>query len=328
MHVSGKPPEPSRLDERIASLLATPYGDHGTYVLALHEIIGKCASASLPEASRGQGFRELLQGYGKLLRRRGRSAGELAALTRIAEEHEIALLAARASLPLEEEEALAATHNFLGFCSLAGIRGAAVAELGRKLASWKKRLPHSDGESGLPRLQSDLSFSQSDREKILAQTESWARDKQRLAELEGETMRLAAAREKETARAGGDEQRLAELSRHMEGIEREKQGLAKQLEGYRDLDLYVHHVSRFSLYTRTRMDYERGVMQLTPEQTEALESIKPGFRFPHPRRCGHGKNDRAPARAGRDQARAGGGAGPAPRHPHPVSHLHDHAREV
>ena len=227
----------------------------------------------------GRAFAELLQGYGKLLRRRGRSAGELAALTRIAEEHEIALLAARASLPLEEEEALAATHNFLGFCGLAGIRGAAVAELGRKLASWKKRLPHSDGESGLPRLQSDLSFSQSDREKILAQTESWARDKQRLAELEGETMRLAAAREKETARAGGDEQRLAELSRHMEGIEREKQGLAKQLEGYRDLDLYVHHVSRFSLYTRTRMDYERSVMQLTPEQTEALESIKPGFDF-------------------------------------------------
>jgi hypothetical protein len=200
-------------------------------------------------------------------------------LTRIAEEHEIALVAARASLPLEEEEALAATHNFLGFCGLAGIRGAAVGALGRRLASWKKRLPHADGESGLKRLQSDLSFSQHDREKILAQTESWARDKQRLAELEGETMRLAAAREKETARAGGDEQRLAGLSRHMEGIEREKQALAQQLEGYRDLDLYVHHVSRFSLYTRTRMDYERSVMQLTPEQVEALQSIKPGFDF-------------------------------------------------
>jgi len=38
----------------------------------------------------------------------------------------------------------------------------------------------------------------------------------------------------------------------------------------------VQNVSRFSLSTRSRRDYERGLMELTPEQNAAVEAMRPG----------------------------------------------------
>lgn len=274
--MTGKLRTTPQLEERLASLLQMPKGDLCTYVLSLHEIIVKAITGNAEETRAHKSFRELLEGCGKVFRKRGATAESLAVLKRIAEEHEVTLFAQRAALPLEEEEAVAATHNFLAFCALAGIGGGGVEELGNRLRAWKRQGGIQDG-AALERLQAETAFSQGDREKVLAQTETWAREKQRLAELEGETMRLIASRDKESVRE--DAQRLAEITRLLGELEREKQELARRLEGYRDLDLYVHHVSRFSLYTRTRMDYERSVMQLTPEQAEALESVKPGFDF-------------------------------------------------
>ncbi len=60
---------------------------------------------------------------------------------------------------------------------------------------------------------------------------------------------------------------------------RSRDELATRLSTYRDLDVYVQQVSRFSLYTRTRMDYERSVMRLTEEQREAVEAVRPGRDF-------------------------------------------------
>jgi DNA helicase IV len=73
--------------------------------------------------------------------------------------------------------------------------------------------------------------------------------------------------------------RSAALERELAECGRLKAELVKQLEAYRDLDSYVRNVNRFSLYTRTRMDYERGVMRLTSEQEEAVAEARPGRDF-------------------------------------------------
>ena len=59
----------------------------------------------------------------------------------------------------------------------------------------------------------------------------------------------------------------------------ERARLLTELEGYRDLERYLEHLARFTLYTRTRRDYERSLMRLTPEQRDALDEIRPGHDF-------------------------------------------------
>ena len=175
---------------------------------------------------------------------------------------------------LDREEALAATHNFLRFCSLCGIGSAALSKLSQSLSLWEeKRSPLSQSQE-LQRIQVELRAAQQDTTKLLAQTEAWAKDKLRLAELEGEALRLSSQLAREKARADAKAERLDQLRKDLNDIAMEKRKLGEQLASYRDLDLYVDHVSRFSLYTRTRMDYERSVMKLTPEQSEAVDGIR------------------------------------------------------
>ncbi|MGA2478041.1 MAG: UvrD-helicase domain-containing protein [Spirochaetia bacterium] len=276
--MSGDSPEKTALPERIAALPPLSEGRYGTYVLALHEITEWLISGSLP-APPEAGFAALLKEHGKRLKAGGRATGELSVLGRIAAEHEIALHAMGAAEELDVEEARGATHNFLRFCALSGIENPALETLKKKLSSWKRKhsLPEEQ-PSVLSGMRADLSTNPRDMGKLLAQTVTWAQDKQRLAELEGETMRIASALAREAAQPGGEARRV-ELEADRAALEEEKRTLTARLEGYRDLDRYVQHVSRFSLYTRTRIDYERGVMELTPEQNEALEGIRPGFDF-------------------------------------------------
>ncbi len=178
---------------------------------------------------------------------------------------------------LDREEALAATHNFLCFCALCGIRSGVLAKLSQTLSLWdEKRSPLAESRE-LSRIQGELVAAQRDMAKLLSQTEAWTRDKLRLAELEGEALRLGAQLDKERARADAKSERMDALRRDLNDLAMEKKRLEGQLESYQDLDLYVAHVSRFSLYTRTRLDYERSVLKLTAEQKEAADAIRPEF---------------------------------------------------
>jgi hypothetical protein len=279
--VSGDSLQTTAFAERLAALPPLAESRHDAYILALHEIIEWVLREGRPAPPEGD-FATLLRELEKRLRAAGRSSEELSVLTRIATEHEISRHVARASTGedaagLDLEEVLAATYNFLSFCALSGIRDPALETLKKGLATWKRKHPLAD-QRGFGGERAEHAAEPRDMTRLLAQTVTWAQDKQRLAELEGETMRIAASLLKEAGRPGG-EPRRAELETDRTALEEGKRTLTARLEGYRDLDRYVHHVSRFSLYTRTRMDYERSVMQLTAEQKEALEGIRPGFDF-------------------------------------------------
>jgi hypothetical protein len=235
---------------------------------------------SIPDLPAGTGFADLLRAY-------SRSPGAPGARTREAmhtielliREHELLVRQQGAAAALDAEEALAARYNFLRFCALAGIESRALKDLAGPLRGWKDRqTPASaDGERG--RLQAEIIDAQAANGPLLERSAEWARDKQRLAELEGEALRMRAERDREMERGESGKSRAAALDRDLEGNAREKANLAHRLETYRDLDLYVQNVSRFSLYTRTRMDYERSVMRLTAEQEEAAEAARPGRDF-------------------------------------------------
>ncbi len=265
------------LDERISRLLAMAGGDEGFFVLALHSFIEAYICDDYPAVRSLESFPELLRAYADHLASQGYAKRDLRVLERIAEEHVVTNRVRHSFARLDKEEVLAAIHNFLRFCSMCRIGAEGLEKLRKSLDAWDdKSSPLARGEA-LARVQVELLAAQRDNRKLLEQTESWARDKLRLAELDGETQRLAAELEKEKARADAKSARLDSLRKDLNDLAMEKRRLSEQLEAYRDFDLYVEHVTRFSLYTRTRMDYEASVMKLTPEQTEAVEGITPGY---------------------------------------------------
>ncbi|HUI70030.1 MAG TPA: UvrD-helicase domain-containing protein [Spirochaetia bacterium] len=273
-------PEPSSsLEDRLARLAQVAGTDEGFYVLALHSFIEAYICEEVPSIRAIERFSDRLRAFADHLAQRGVPPEGLATITRIVQEHEITSSVRHSFTRLDREEALAATHNFLQFCALCGISSSALAGLSQLLASWEEKASPLAESKELSRIQTELRAAQLDSVKLLAQTEAWTRDKLRLAELEGETLRVSAELSRERSRTEANANRVDQLHQELDQLSHEKQKLREQLSTYRDLDVYVELVSRFSLYTRTRMDYERSVMKLTPEQSEAVDALKPGSDF-------------------------------------------------
>ena len=269
----------SALDDRLTRLVRLAGTDGCSFVLALHALIEELIREGSPPFAHVEGFSDLVSSYKDRLDKRGYAAADLSALSRIIEEHAIAERVLRSAGTLDSEESIAAVHNFLRFCAIRGIDAAALGPLQRLLDEWTEPRPPRARGGELASVDFDLREAQRDNKKLLAETEQWTADKQRLAELEGESMRLQDMRERERARPEYRPDRLEEIRTALAELEREQRALTERLERYRDLDRYVEQVSRFSLYTRTRMDYERGVMKLTPEQREAVDAAAPGHHF-------------------------------------------------
>ncbi|HVP18222.1 MAG TPA: UvrD-helicase domain-containing protein [Spirochaetia bacterium] len=277
--MTGEQEKATSLEEQLDRLLRVAETDEGFSVLALHSFIESHICEELPALRSIETFPERLRAFADSLKKRGCPPQDLKVMHRIIQEHAVTNRVRDSFARLDREEALAATHNFLRFCSICGISSESLSRLRRSLSVWNEKRSPIAPSGELSRIQVELADAQRDMAKLVAQTETWTRDKLRLAELEGETQRMAAEMEREKARADAGPEKLDQLRSDMNALAAEKERLTLHLESYRDLDRYVEHVSRFSLYTQTRLDYERSVMKLTPEQTEAVESIRPGFDF-------------------------------------------------
>ena len=283
------------LDDRIRRLPP----DGGAFVRALHSLARDLILEIDPRLVGVTDFASLLAAFVRSRGAAGTTPEARALVSRIRAEHATVEHAAverdaNGEAGIGVEETRAAAHNFLRFCALAGIDSAGLDDLRGRLSTWNRPGPGLDGaatggavgseaaraaDAALQELEADIDAAQEGNAALLAQTEAWVRDKHRLAELEGETMRLAAERDREEGRGSAGDARADVLRRELERVSQEARAVSARLDDYRDLDRYVHQLSRFSLYTRTRMDYERSVMTLTPEQAEAVKGIRPGFDF-------------------------------------------------
>jgi hypothetical protein len=243
-----------------------------------HDFIEAYLREKLPEPEPGRDFADLLRAFSRRLGA-GRSAEDLRAISRLLQEHEMLRRHGTASGTLDPEETRAARHNFLRFCELCGIEAAVHDSLSPSLAEWNERRASPGQGSQRAQLQYAILDSQEDNAALLARSVEWARDRKRLAELDGEVLRLGTERERARQRGEAGLQRAAAVGGELEECARQKAAITARLDAYRDLDEYVQNVRRYSLYTRTRMDYERGMMQLTAEQEEAVEAVRPGRDF-------------------------------------------------
>ncbi len=203
----------------------------------------------------------------------------LAPLTRIAKEHLLTNQVRHTFARLDAEEVLAATHNFLAFCDVCGIRSPGLATLRAGLQAWDERRPPSARGAELARVRDELLEARRDNKHLLERLGAYERDAAHAAELGHRVEVLDAEVRREKERADAKAGRVDELRRALNEAKMERERLLAELEGSRDLERYLGHLARFTLYTRTRRDYERSLMRLSPEQREAVDEIRPGHDF-------------------------------------------------
>jgi hypothetical protein len=259
------------LETRLALLCRQEDADSSHVISQAHSFIEDCLRELYPELGGIGGFSDLLRAF--CSKRGVRKKDDRETIERLIEEHDVLDRIGPAS-GHDPEEALAARYNFLRFCSLCLIEFPALLDFARPLLRWNERKAPTEKSGEWNRLREEL--AETEHGKLLAQSTEWAQRKQRLAELEGESLRLSAERDREHARGEPGRDRAEALDRELVECGRLKAALVKQLEAYRDLDSYVRNVNRFSLFTRTRRDYESSVMRLTGEQEEAVAAARPG----------------------------------------------------
>ena len=266
-------------EDRLARLVRLAGSDEGFFVLALHSFVESHARAEHPPLAYLDRFPELLGAFGDVLKSRGMPVERLAPLTRISKEHLLTNQVRHAFARLDAEEVLAATHNFLAFCDVCGIASHTLAELRAGLQAWDDRRSPLERSAELRRVRDELVAARQDNRRLLERLGPYERSAALAAELGRKVEVLDADVRRQMQRADSKAERVDDLSRALNDAKMERARLLTELEGHRDLERYLEHLARFTLYTRTRRDYERSLMRLTPEQRDALDEIRPGHDF-------------------------------------------------
>lgn len=264
-------------------LTAVAGSDPGVYVLALHAFVEGYLRRQHPEcAAAGEetGFGELVRAFGEKLKAEKEAfiAG-YGVLGDLAREHAATNRVRHRFAALCEEEAVAATRNFTGFCKLVGIEHPELTALAARLDIWKEHASGLEGLTELRRLEHGLNLLQRENRDLAERLTGYAKleadHKALLAEQKAIEAKLADA----ARTAAGRKERVKQLADEKTVLLVRQRELEKEREKYATLEEYIEYMSRFTAYTRTRVEFERELVQLAPEQEQAVAAIKPGCDY-------------------------------------------------
>jgi superfamily I DNA/RNA helicase len=263
------------MEEKLRRLVHLAGTDPGFYVLALHSFVEHYLR-DVREASAGERFGDLLWDYReKLLSEAdGGYVEGLYCLKQLGKQHWFTNQVRHAFEELDRDEAVGATHLFVVFCSLSGLgQLQPVRELARNLEVWQERESVLQKTARLKQVHAELLALQSKNAELMQSVESYKAQALRAQELEVQLSRNALELEKAERRLSEKDKRLDDLRAERGRLRNEQLQLKREMRRYEELERYIRHLGRFSVYTRTRLDYERSLVRLTPEQRDAVESI-------------------------------------------------------
>ena len=259
--------------DRLTRLVGT---DEGFYVLALHAFIesflryerGYGEDPKVPELT--WSFREeLLREHG------GVFIDGLNVLGRLGKQHTFTNKVRHAFENMDPEEAAAATHLFLKFCVLAGLADyPQMGKLKSSLDVWKDRTSIIEQNSVIRQMQRELEELRKEKESFAAQQDAYRQLKTKIRELQHQVSGYTLEIEKRTEAVQRKDSKVDELRQERNRLMQERDRLLGEAEKYSSFERYLRYLGRLSLCTRTRMDYEQTIAELTPEQEGALENIR------------------------------------------------------
>ncbi len=259
--------------DRLTRLLGT---DEGFYILALHSFV-----ESFLRYQKGYGsllkFPELTWTFRTdLLKQRGDEFIDgLNALSGLGRQHNVTNKVRHAFEALDPQEAAAATHLFLKFCLLAGIQKCpSLTKLESCLDLWNDRRSIPEQNSIIRQMQSELRNLRKEKKSFLAQQDEYRSLQAKIRELQVRLGSYTREIDKRSEIARKRDEKLDALREERNKLNRERNRLMAEAEQYSRFEAYLRYLGRLSLCTRTRMDYEHTIAELTPEQEAAVSSIK------------------------------------------------------
>ena len=264
-----------RLQQKLRRLNRLVGSDPGFYVLALHSFVEHYIKDILA-ASEFEHFSDVVWEYRNRLidEAAGAHVDGLYCLHEFGKQHKFTNRVRHAFGAMDAEEARATTHLFLVFCTLVRLNALPeVKELERSFDVWNERKSLGEQARILKALQSELAELHAGNKQLLSRLDEFEAQEAELAKLENKIESFSLEIDKERKRAKEKDKRVDELRHERARLRDERRDLLKQMEQYEELERYIHNLGRMSVYTRTRLDYERTLMRLTPEQEEAAAAI-------------------------------------------------------
>ena len=261
--------------EHIARLVRLQGSDPGFFILALHSFIEAFLRDHYQEYRREIGLKDLIYDYREELKASAKGFIEnLDVIHEISREHDLTNAVRHAFKELENEEARAATLRFLTFCELGGFEICdEMKDLEKSISLWDERTSRYDDFKRMNKLGYELVLERRRSTHLQAEIEM-------LQKLEGEYAALAeqlkvTERELEKERSGRRQKdaRYDELRRDRAQLLNRMKQHEEQIDELKNARDYVLDLTRMTLYTRSRLEYERELVRLTPEQHQVLSEI-------------------------------------------------------
>lgn len=251
------------MKEEISRLISISEADGGFFVLAVRSFLEHHMRANFPhfDDSWAINFSTNLYNYKRYLieRNPGKFLVELSSFKGLMDMSRLADDVCRDFATVCREEVRAVSYNFLQFCRVAAIEDESLSLLRRNLDQWENRKSLTEELAELEQVKNELSRLKNENSSLLSQYRE-------MEELKTVRKYL--------------ESRLENIQREMEGEKKNRKELEGRLEKVRNqlpafehVDRYLKNLLRVSLYSRTRLDYERSMTALTDEQKEVLNSL-------------------------------------------------------
>ncbi|HAK46368.1 MAG TPA: hypothetical protein DCO79_10690 [Spirochaeta sp.] len=258
--------------KRLTNLIGT---DEGFYILALHSFVEYYLrevkhygdELSFPELT--WKFREkLLEEYGNTF------IDGLGSLGRLGKQHHLTNMVRHQFSEIAPEEARAATSLFLRFCSLAGIDSDRQLKLfNENLKIWQEKGSPVEQSVIISTLQQQLAELKKRNGSLNSQLEDYRELRQQLEALKHELAAKEIEIESAHKSSGGKGDKINGLRVERHELKEKINLLLKKNEQYLQLREYLEHMGRLTVYTRSRLDYERLIARLSPEQEAIVEQI-------------------------------------------------------
>ncbi|MFW5842438.1 MAG: UvrD-helicase domain-containing protein [Spirochaetota bacterium] len=257
---------------RLVGLAGT---DPGFYILAIHSFVEAYLSKEM-DVIEEMTFPDLLWRFREqILENAGdRFVEELYCLKNLSKQHHLTNRVRHAFHDSDGEEAVATTHLFVVFCTLAGLADhPAVRELERSVHVWAERTSVLERSAALQMLQAELRSVQEKNEELLKQLSEYQSSQVELQQLELQVEQVDLELQKSRRSVEQKDTKIDELRAERRRLKEAQRQQAQKMRVFEQLARYIENLRRFSLYTRTRLDYERSLTRLTPEQLEAVENV-------------------------------------------------------
>jgi len=265
------------IESQLNRLLNLVGSDRGFFVLATQSFIEKVMKERFPHFDhnfRHASFKDNLYSFREYLKMQsGGYLKQYDVFSRIARQRSLTDEVRHSFGDAGQEDVETATFNLIQFCQVLGEEHELLNKFEENLDSWKNKSSVVELSSQLSKVKFELLMSKRERRQTLEKLRELEDAEQDQRMMEAKIAALDEELAQMKRHSDQRKERIDDLRKERNDWKIRKQQVDRQLEGLSREQAYLRNILHMTLYTRTRLDYERSLVHMTPEQRRVLESI-------------------------------------------------------